>query len=249
MKPVLTLKLLTLFVLLCLACPKRAERAKPSTPQEALEQALSDKKAKRFQKAEEGFTYLIFNFPGSSQAADAQFYLADCYFEKKDYEQAQSEFDFYLKNFPNGRFQEEAAFKKAIAVFRSAPPPDKDQSNVLKAQELLNDFLEEYPESRFRDQVQNTLKEIQFRLVQREFDAARLYFKAGEYRSALIYYQFIKDNYPEVTWTETDRCQLAVCYFETDNKETARLIFEELVSTAVSPRVKRISQRYLNRLN
>ena len=79
------------------------------------------KKARQFQKAEDEFTYLIFNFPGSSQAADAQFYLADCYFESKEYEQAESEFDFYLKNFPNGRFQEEATFKRALAALRRAP--------------------------------------------------------------------------------------------------------------------------------
>ncbi len=246
MKPIASPRLLLLLVLIGTACPKRPEQTKPTTPQEALEQALSDKKAKRFQKAEEGFTYLIFNFPGSAQAADAQFYLADCYFESKDYEQAQSEFDFYLKNFPNGRFQEEASFKKAIAALRSAPAPNKDQSNVLKAQELLNEFLEEYPDSRFREQAQNALKEIESRLVQKEFDAARLYFKAGEYKSALIYYQFIQENYPEINWSEKDRYQFAVCYYETGDSEAARPIFEELVTSAVSPRLKQAAQRYLN---
>lgn len=207
------------------------------------------KKARQFQKAKEEFTYLIFNFPGSSQAADAQFYLADCYFESKEYEQAESEFDFYLKNFPNGRFQEEATFKRALAALRRAPAPDKDQSSTVKAQELLNDFLKEYPNSRFRDKAESALREAQSRLVQREFDAARLYFKAGEYKSALVYYKFIKESFPEVNWSESDRYRLAICFLETGDRESARAMFEELVANAVSARIKVGSQRYLNRLN
>ncbi|MGQ9678637.1 MAG: outer membrane protein assembly factor BamD, partial [bacterium] len=237
-----------LLVLLGTACPKRQQQIKPLTTQSALEKALTYKKARRFQKAEELFTYVIFNFPGSYQAADAQFYLADCYFESKDYEQAQSEFDFYLKNFPNGRFEEEALFKRALAALYSSPAPDKDQSKTAKAKELLDDFLEEYPESRFRDHAENALREVYYRLAQREFDAARLYFKAGEYKSALIYYQFLKESFPEINWAESERYRFAICLFETGDRESARLIFEELSASAVSSRIRLGVQRYLNRL-
>lgn len=248
MKPVEILKLFLILVLGA-GCPKKpVEKSKPSTPQEALDQALNHKKARRFQNAEDGFTYLIFNFPGSAQAADAQFHLADCYFQAKNYEQAQNEFDFYLKNFPNGRYREEASFKRALSVLRSAPPPDKDQSNALKAKELLEEFLEEYPDSPYKGAAEQALAEIQSRIAHREFEAARLYFKAGEYKSALIYYRFIRDNYSGIFWPEGDRYQLAVCYLQTGNVEDARALLQELANGATSPRIKKMAQRQLNRL-
>ncbi len=236
--------LITTFI----ACPKRQEQIRPTDAQEAFNQALRYKKEKRFRAAEDAFTYVIFNFPGSSLAADAQFELADCYFESKDFEQAQKEFNFYLQNFPNGRYQEEAAFKLGIAVFRSAPTPDKDQSQVKKAQELLSDFLTDYPESRFRSAAESALTEIASRLAHREIAAARLYFKAGEFKSALVYYEFVKENYPASLWSEEDRYQLAVCYAETGEPEKARPLLEEIVEKNSSPRLRRAAQQYLNRL-
>ncbi|MEO0069266.1 MAG: outer membrane protein assembly factor BamD [candidate division WOR-3 bacterium] len=230
-------------------CSPKEKTIKPlsgaGNVQEAFDQALEDKMAKRFPKAIDGFTYIIFNFPGTILAGDAQFQLADCYFEKRDYEQAQTEFDFYLKNFPNGRYQEEASFKLALATFRSAPGPQKDQTKVLLAKELLENFLRDYPLSQFRSQAEEVLAKIEFRLARREFEAARLYFRAGELKSALVYYEFIKKKYPDINWLEIDRFRLAVCYAETGQKEKARPLFEEIVNNTSSPRLQQTAQRYL----
>lgn len=241
--------LLCVFNLTNWGCSPKRKTIKPlpvvGNAQEAFDQALKDKMAKRFSKAIDGFTYIIFNFPGSILAGDAQFQLADCYFEKRDYEQAQTEFDFYLKNFPNGRYQEEASFKLALAAFRSAPGPQKDQTKVLLAKELLENFLRDYPLSQFRSQVEEVLAKIDFRLAQREFEAARLYFRAGELKSALVYYEFIKERYPDINWLEIDRFRLAVCYAETGQREKARPLFEEIVNNSSSIRLKQAAQRYL----
>ncbi len=250
------MKLIRTLVPFCLAllvllsgCPKRQVQQKtaPADPEQLLAQALNDKRAKRFQQAEDALTYIIFNFPGSIQAADAQFFLADCYFDRKNYAEAEREFDFYLKNFPNGRYQEEAAFKMALAALYAAPPPYKDQSQALKAQDLLNDFLYDYPESRFRAEAERALTDIQSRLAYREFEAARLYFRAGEFKSALVYYEFIQDNYHLTSWSESDRYRLALCYAETGEKDKAVTILKELAGNALSTKIRQAAQNQLNR--
>ncbi len=240
---------LCLLALTFSGCPKQKHLQPSISPQETFDQALKDKMAKRFSKAIDRFTYLIFNFPGSVQASDAQFHIADCYFEMKDYEQAQAEFDFYLKNFPNGRYQEEARFKIALATFRSAPSPHKDQNKLLQAKELLINFLEDYPDSRFSPEGKELLAEIDTRLVQRELSAARLYFKAGEYKSALVYYEFIIGKYPQIQLSEIDRFFFAVCYAETGQPDKARPLLEEVMSRTNSHRLKQRAQQYLTRLH
>jgi len=211
----------TLFLtVLCLAavagCARRPQVAPPpQDPAQALDQALADLKAQRFKKAADRLTAVIFNFPGTRQASDAQFYLGECYFQARDYAQAQTEFDFYLQNFPNGRFQEEASFKLALSYLRSAPDHTRDQTRVIKARTMLTEFLASYPDSRLRPQAESALAEITSRLMSRELAAARLYFKAGEYRSALVYYHYIKQSYPESLWSPADRHRLAVCYLKT----------------------------------
>jgi len=241
--------LAVLLALFFTACPKRQELNRPESAAQCLAQALKYKEAKKYPQAEDAFTYCIFNFPGSNEAADAQFHLADCYFESKNYSQAQSEFDFYLKNFPNGRYDEEAKFKLALASLRSAPDPNRDQTFTIQARELFAEFLEEYPESRFRAQAEEALREIGQRLAHKEFEAARLYFKTGEHKSALIYYEFIKDNYPDINWSAAERYRLAVCYINTGQAEKARPLLKEIIATDASPKLVQAARRQLQRLN
>jgi outer membrane protein assembly factor BamD len=239
------------FVLLVLAtagCPKRAQ-IQPVTQdaQQTIDQATADLEAKRYRQAEDQFTFIIFNFPGSRQASDAQYYLAETYFRNKDYLRAQDEFDFYLKSFPNGRFQEEATYKLAVSYLRSAPSHVRDQVRALKAQEIINQFLEAYPDSPLRPEAEQLLGDIAERLALREFDAARIYYTSGEYKSALIYYQYVNGTYPAERWPGIERYRFGVSLIETADTTKAREVLSELVTGSYEPAVKKLASAALAR--
>jgi outer membrane protein assembly factor BamD len=239
------------FILLVLAaagCPKRAQR--PSVPQDAqqaIDQATASLEARRYSQAEGQFTFIIFNFPGSRQASDAQYYLAETYFRRKDYLQAQDEFDFYLKNFPNGRFQEEATYKLAVSYLRSAPSHVRDQARALKARETIDQFLETYPDSPLRPEAEQLLGEIGERLALREFDAARIYYTSGEFKSALVYYDYVNGTYPAEQWPDIERYRFAVSLLETADTTKAREVLSALVTGSCEPAVKKLAQTALAR--
>jgi len=240
-----------IFPLLLLAlagCPKRAQiQPVPQDAQQAIDQATANLEAKRYGQAEDQFTSIIFNFPGSRQASDAQYYLAETYFRSKDYLQAQSEFDFYLKNFPNGRFQEEATYKLAVSYLRSAPSHVRDQSRALKAMEVINQFLEDYPDSPLRAEAGQLLGDIAERVALREFDAARIYYTSGEYRSALVYYKYINETYPAERWPGMERYRFAVSLLETADTTRAREVLSALVTGSSDPAVKKLARAALAR--
>jgi len=237
-----------LLVLATAGCPKRAEIAPvPQDAQQAIDQATASLEAKRYSKAEEQFTFIIFNFPGSRQASDAQYYLAETYFRSKDYVQAQDEFEFYLKSFPNGRFQEEATYKLAVSYLRSAPSHVRDQARALKAQEIVNQFLETYPDSPLRKDAEGLLGDIAERLALREFDAARIYYTSGEYKSALVYYRYVSDTYPAERWPGMERYRFGISLLETADTTTAREVFSQLVTGSYEPAVKKLSRAALAR--
>lgn len=239
------------FVLLVLAtagCPKRAQLAPvPQDAQQAIDQATASLEAKRYRQAEDQFTFIIFNFPGSRQASDAQYYLAETYFRSKDYVQAQDEFDFYLKSFPNGRFQEEATHKLAVSYLRSAPSHVRDQTRALKAQEIINEFLETYPDSPLRADAEKLLGDIAERLALREFDAARIYYTSGEYKSALVYYRYVNDTYPAERWPGIERYRFGVSLLETADTTKASEVLSELVTGSYEPAVKKLASAALAR--
>lgn len=206
----LTILLILSLVSLC-SCPKRQATPTPASPQDALAEALAAIRNRQFARAQNLLTDLVFNHTGSLVASDAQFYLAESYYESGDFSRAQTEYDFYIQNFPAGRFQEEARLKQALAYLRSAPSHTRDQSRVIRARELLEDFVADHPNSPLRHFADSTLAAIRHQLVQREFEAARLYFRAGEYGSALVYYEYISQTFPESLWQQLDRRQLETC--------------------------------------
>lgn len=238
-----------LLALLFLGCPKRGQLAPPNDARTGLEQALAALDARKFKDAEDRLTFVIFNFPGTREAADAQYYLGETYFRSDNHNQAQTEFDFYLKSFPNGRFQEEATYKLGLAYFHSAPPRSRDQTQTLKAKEIFEEFLAGYPESALRSTVQAALAEVKRRLTNRDFDVARLYLKAGEYRSALTYYEYIAVRFPVDEWSSEEWLRLGTCYQETGEPQKARALFEQIVAGDGPPRLKREAAGRLARLN
>ena len=219
-------------------CPKRAEIAPPlQDAQQALDQASGDLEAKRYRQAEDRFTFIIFNFPGSRQASDAQYYLAEAYFRNADYIQAQDEFDFYLKSFPNGRFQEDATYKLALSYLKSAPGHVRDQARALKAREIVEEFLDAYPDSPLRSQAEQLRADVDERLALKEFDAARLY------------YNYVLETYPSAQWPGPARYQLAVCLLETADSAKARVVLGEIVSGNYETAVKNQARARLSRIH
>ena len=235
-------------VLAAAGCPKRAELPPvPQDAQQAIDQAMGNMEAKRYRQAEDQLTFIIFNFPGSHQASDAQYYLAETYFRSQDYLQAQDEFDFYLKSFPNGRFQEEATYELAVSYLRSAPGPVRDQTRSLKAREIVDQFLETYPDSPLRPEAESLRGEIGERLALREFDAARIYYTSGEYKSALVYYNYVNDSFPAKRWPGVERYRFAACLLETGDTTRARAVLSELVTGDCEPAVKKLARAALAR--
>lgn len=240
---------LLVLLMVVTGCPKRNQvRPGPADPETGLRQALADIEAKNYRQAQDGLTFIIFNYPGSAQAADAQFYLAESYFAAGDYTQAQTEYDFYLRSFPNGRNQEEATFRLALASLRSAPGHDRDQTKALRARELVNEFLEAYPESPFTAQAESVRAEVEQRLALKEFDAARLYYTSGEYAAALVYYDYVRDGHPFARWSHDDRLRYGVCLAETGRSADARTLLEALIAGDAPEPLKRQARERLSRL-
>ena len=62
-----------------------------------------------------------------------------------------------------------------------SPDPRLDQSPTYTAISQLQDFLDFYPYSDLREEVTDMLFELQNRLVQKEYDSAKLYYNLGGY--------------------------------------------------------------------
>lgn len=118
---------------------------------------------------------------GSDRAEESLFMIGMCHFNLNDYETAALYFERYFKTYPKGEYTELARYYNGRALFLQSPDPRLDQTPTYSAINALQDFLEYYPYSQRRDEVNDMVYQLQNRLVQKEFAAAKLYYNLGSY--------------------------------------------------------------------
>lgn len=143
----------------------------------AKEYYTAGKYTRAYQLLEE----LVMVLKGSDRGEESLFMLGMCYYQQHDYETAAMYLDRYAKSYSKGEYTELARFYSGKASFLQSPDPRLDQSPTYTALSQLQDFLDFYPYSDKREEVNDMIYELQNRLVMKEYDSAQLYYNLGSY--------------------------------------------------------------------
>jgi tol-pal system protein YbgF len=140
------------------AIPAEPLRPFGSASRAAPEAALSDKEAyeraqNQFGKGQydialTSFKLFLIQYPGSSLAPNAHFWMAECYFRTRDYERGIEEYEQVIKNYPKSEKASRALYRKAMAFLELN---DKDAAKTA-----LRQLIADYPKS--EDSKQARLK-------------------------------------------------------------------------------------------
>ncbi len=212
-----------------LSCGKQV--LAPLAPEDEFERAMEFYKDKKYDRAIQSFEKIIFYHAGSEVVDDAQFYLAMAYFRKKDYTQAITEFEYLIKNFPNTPFLEQGFLYRAEAYFFKAPGYEKDQTEMREALSLLDDFLTRFPNSVYGDTAKTFILQARDRLAKKEMENGRLYMKMKEYDSAVLYFKYVIENYPETPAADETKFLLGQIYERLGNRNEAEKLYGELLES------------------
>lgn len=118
---------------------------------------------------------------GTIKAEESLYMLAMSEYCAGDYETASSYFKKYYQSYPKGQYVEYARYYAGRALFEGTPDPRLDQTNTLLAMEEFQNFLDYYPNTTLKNQTQEMIFALQDKLVQKEYNAAKLYFDLGSY--------------------------------------------------------------------
>ena len=118
---------------------------------------------------------------GSEDAEESLFMLGKAQYMSSDYDAASTTFKKYHQTYPKGIYAEEAMFYVGESLYESAPEPRLDQSPTIGAINAYQQFLDYFPDSKFRERAQNKLYELQDKLIMKELLSAQLYFNLGGY--------------------------------------------------------------------
>lgn len=190
----------------------------------------------KYYKAIDFFTFVVFNSPGSEIADDAQLYLGNCHFGLKEYIVAVDEYKRLINRWPASELVETARYKSAQALYELSPHYTLYQENTEAAIIEYQSFIEDYPGSEFRDEAENTVKELKVKLAQKVYDSGMLYMVFREWDAAIITFEKMEENYFDSEIIDLAYLKMAQCYHNLENEDKKKyylsLIQEENIKKA-----------------
>lgn len=178
-------------------CSSQKENLNAEDISETFERGLSYLEKENYLKAEETFTFIIYNDPGGAYADDAQFYLAETYFAREEFLLAISEYDRLIRRMKTSSYVEEAFWRKTEAYCELSPDYRLDREMTDKALRYLYDFVEIYPESKYVENANARIMEMREKLARKLLETAKLYDTLREYESAEFYYNSLMEEYAD----------------------------------------------------
>ena len=116
---------------------------------------------------------------------------------------------------------DDAQFKIALSNFKLSPKYSLDQENTNKAIKEFQRFIDDYSTSELVPEANKYMKLCREKLGKKYYRNAESYRKLTWYKSAIIYYDFVLDNYYDTVFAEKALSGKAECYENLDEIENA----------------------------
>jgi len=208
---ILRVIIVTILILLTVAACSRNKFKANLSMEQRMERAIKMFNDRDYLDAKTEFRIIILNFQGSTLSDKAQFYYAECHFNLKEYILAISEYEKLTRVFSNSEYVDDAQYKVALSYYKLSPKYALDQINTEKAIQEFQKFLEDYPYSTLVPEADKYMQKCREKLAKKHFRNGESYRKRTLYRSALVYYDHVLDNYYDTSFAEKSLWAKAEC--------------------------------------
>ena len=121
--------------------------------QEKFKMGLDNLDKEKYLQAQLDFKHIVIRGTGSDLGDDAQYYLGEAYFRNEEYLEAIAEYEKLTRRMGFSPFVEDARFKICEAYRIESPKYFHDQEYTEKALERYQEFLDDYPNSKYVNDV------------------------------------------------------------------------------------------------
>lgn len=232
--------LLTACILVLIAgfsCSKFRKIEKNPDWRVKYEASLAYYNKKDYYRASVLFDQILPIIRGLPEAEKVQFYLAYCQYYEKLYLLSSEQFKSFYETYGRGVLSEEARFMYAYSLYKSSPGSNLDQSGSIQAMTSMQEFLNRFPSSQFKDQAADVIFTTQIKLEKKGFDNARQYVKMRSYKAAIVALNSFKNNFPDSKYLEEANYLQILSQFE---------LAEQSILTKQYERYKEVVENYKN---
>lgn len=153
-------------------------------------------------EAIQDFNAVILQYPGSSVADDAQFFLGECRFRRGEYLLAAYEYETLKRNMPASPLLPLALNNIGLSYYKLSPKSPLDQNYTKKAIDEFQNFLEYFPTHELAPHAEAKIQELNNRLAKKDYDTAVLYMKMENYKAATFYFDSVLEKFHDSEYAE-----------------------------------------------
>lgn len=199
--------LFILFTLCLSSCGGFEKIRKMTDEKKKYAEAVKLYKKGEYDKAGILFEELLPILAGTDQQEVATFYQAYCDYHTGNYESANARFKSFAETFARSEYMEEAVYMASYALYKASPQYNLDQSGTLSAINEVQSFINNYPESKFRAECSDLIKELRKKLERKAYEKAKLYHKTSAFniaslKSAVIEISNFQKDFPDSDYQE-----------------------------------------------
>ena len=134
-----------------------------------------------YRKAAEAFRDVLAILKGSQYGDECLFMLGMSNYRYGDFESASEFFKKYYQSYPKGQYVELCRYYCAMSYYNCVPDTRLDQTSTMEALNEFSSFLEYFPNTHLKSQTQEMIFNLQDKLVEKEYQAAKMYYDLGTY--------------------------------------------------------------------
>jgi outer membrane protein assembly factor BamD len=201
--------------LLCvLSCSKFNEVLRSKDPKYQLQEADKYYEKKDYRDAQALYEQLYPVYKGTDKFEELYYKDAYCFFYMKEYLDAENFFKGFLDVFPNSTKADEVDYMEAYSVFMRSPKVELDQTNTIKAMGMMQTYIARHAGSDRIKDANNIIDQCRSKLELKAYNAAKLYYRLGQYRASMLAYQDLLTDYSGSASGETYNLELVISEYE-----------------------------------
>jgi outer membrane protein assembly factor BamD len=227
------ISLALLLVLSLSSCGGGQESSKPESIQDNVQARFTEGKAafdkEDYQDAIKIFEEIRIQAPTSSIAAEAAYLEGMARFRMETYSAAAVDFRNVRRNYAGTPLAARAQYMVGESYYEMSPRAELDQTYALHALNEYQMFLRDFPkaETSLVDSAQARMKEIRSKLAHKVLLAAELYVKTEEYKSAVIYFERVLDQFYDSEYAPEAQLRLAELAYQRKRNEEAKAALQK----------------------
>ncbi|MBM4018788.1 MAG: outer membrane protein assembly factor BamD [Planctomycetes bacterium] len=159
--------------------------------------------------------------PAGDLADDVVLRIADHYWSKAQWPEAEDYYDKYCREYPNGQGARRAELRRALCAVERCRGARYDTTCLQLACDRLRQFQQKFPEEAEREGVPETLERIRARQAEALFETAMSYYRGGRPLAAAFYAERLIERFPGTFWCEKARELLADMSMKSDAPKKA----------------------------